>query len=331
MIAVTGANGFVGSAVLKHLAARGRHVRGIMRKTGDARRLEGSGLEIVHAHLGDETSLARALEGCGQVVHCAARSLDWGPLSSFREANVEGTRRLARAAARSGTRRLVLISTANVAGYGRRNLTEEIDGTRIRFPYSRSKLEGEVVARGECALSGIELVILRPSAVYGPGDWKWSYEMVHRLANSTWPLVNKGSAVLTPVYIKNLSSAVELALEAGDMCGRAYNITDGVTVSWLELCEKIAEALGGPLRVKSYPFFIAYPVGLLSEVVGTLFNTNHGPRLTRYRIIRSSRDFHYSDERARRELGYAPDQRMDRHLAETVRWYRSVRKEETCS
>ncbi|MFW6182052.1 MAG: NAD-dependent epimerase/dehydratase family protein [Spirochaetota bacterium] len=331
MVAVTGANGFVGAAVLKHLAARGRPVRGIMRSTGDPRRLEGSGLEVVHTDLGDERSLARALAGCGRVVHCAARSLDWGPARAFRETNVEGTRRLVAAAGRTGVERLVHISTANVAGYGRRRLSEDGAGSRPRFPYSRSKLESERAARLECSRSGLDLVILRPSAVYGPGDWKWTYEMVRRLEVSAWPLVNGGKAVLTPVYIDNLTRAVELALEAEEVNGRAYNITDGVTVSWLEFCEKIAGALGVPLRVKSYPLLIAYPVGLLSEAAGTVLNPVQGPRLTRYRIIRSCRDFHYTDERARRELGYRPDPDLDRHLAETVRWYRSVRKRESPS
>jgi nucleoside-diphosphate-sugar epimerase len=324
VIAVTGANGFVGAAVLKRLAAEGRRVRGIMRRTGNARRLAGSALEIMHADLGDERSLARALEGCRQVVHCAARSLDWGPARAFRETNVDGTRRLVDAAGRAGVDRVVLISTANVAGYGRRNVSEDGDRTRPRFPYSRSKLESERAAREGCARRGMGLVILRPSAVYGPGDWKWTYQMARRLEVSAWPLVNRGRAVLTPVYIDNLTRAVELALDADNADGRAYNITDGVTVSWLELCVRMAGALGVPLQVKSYPVLIAYPVGLVSEAAGTLFNSGRGPTLTRYRIIRSCRDFHYSHDRARRELGYDPDPDLDRHLAETVRWYRSV-------
>jgi nucleoside-diphosphate-sugar epimerase len=162
--------------------------------------------------------------------------------------------------------------------------------------------------------------------VYGPEDWKWSYEMVHRLATGSWPLVNEGRAVLTPVYIRNLIRAVELAVYAGNSSDGVYNITDGVTVSWLEFCKKIAAALETPLRVKSYPFCIAYPLGVLSEIEGRLLRRKRGPRLTRYRIIRSSRDFHYTHQKARRELGYTPDTNIDHHLAETVRWYRSVQE-----
>jgi nucleoside-diphosphate-sugar epimerase len=214
------------------------------------------------------------------------------------------------------------MSSANVAGYGVEPLEEKAQIRVPSFSYSRSKIQAEAAAARLCTRHNLKLIILRPSAVYGPEDWKWSFEMIHRLDRTAWPLVNRGQARFTPVYIGNLTSAVALALDTNHE--GTYNLTDDVTVSWLEFCEKIARALGKPARVKSFPFAIAWPLAALAEVYGAAFSRKSGPPLTRYRVIRSSRDFLYSCRLACDELGYRPDRDLDKHIRRTVQWYREV-------
>jgi len=326
MILVTGANGFVGSAILKHLHARGYAVRGLIRKSSDLRRLKGVGVTLCSADLNDTNALTAALRGCELVVHCAARSIDWGKESKFREVNVMGVQNLMNASHRVGSvRRIVFISTANISGYGRRNIGEsESENAHLRFLYSRSKREGEWAACELCADFGIELVILRPSAVYGPEDWKWSYEMMARIDHSSWPLINGGKALFTPLYIDNLCLAAENAMKTGRN-GGIYNLTDDVEVTWLNFCEKIARCLHTTPRYTNVPFFSAIAIAFLLEAVYKIVNLQKDPGVTRYRVIRSAKDFHYSCALAKKELHYKPDRDIDSHIAETVRWYRSVK------
>jgi nucleoside-diphosphate-sugar epimerase len=322
-VLVTGANGFVGSAVLAYLGQNGYRAVGAVRRTSDGRRLSGVRCALRFADLDDRCSLAEAMDGCTKVVHCAARSLDWGSEKDFFVANVGGVRNVVEAASEAKTvGRIVFMSTANVAGFGKKGMTEEeSDGASPRFAYSRTKLEGERAALELCPKKGIRTVILRPSAVYGPDDWKWSYEMIDRLNRSRWPLVDGGRAVFTPVFIENLCQAVRLALTCGET-ERAYNVTDDVAVSWRWFCERIAAALGKPPRVRSYPALVAYGVAGLEELRHRLFRPHKVPRLTTYRVIRTAKDFHYSCEKAKASLGYRPDTDIDAHIRKTVEWYR---------
>ncbi|MFC1499836.1 NAD-dependent epimerase/dehydratase family protein [Candidatus Zixiibacteriota bacterium] len=325
MILVTGANGFVGAAIARSLIDHDQEVCGLVRTTSDLRRLEKLDFSLRYADIEDLEALEKAVAGCDTIIHCAARSSDWGSRTAFRQVNVGGVKNVIEAAERSGTvRSIIHLSSANVAGYGSRDVTEEdTSRERLRFHYSRSKLEAEEVALRWCEAYNLQLTILRPSAIYGPGDWKWSYEMVHRIAHGGWPLVDSGKAVFTPLYINNLCQAVELTLEQ-DVTGGIYNITDDITVSWREFSEKLAIHLGARPRFRNIPYPVALPAGVLLEAIHRLPLFRGEPIATRYRVIRAAKDFHYSIEKAKKQLAYQPDTALDTHLHTTVEWYRSV-------
>ena len=147
--------------------------------------------------------------------------------------------------------------------------------------------------------------------------------MIEAIAQGRWPLVGGGQAILSPLYIDNLCHAVALAIDQRDR-GGIWNLTDGVAVSWREFSGMIADHLGVTRRFRSVPFALAYPIGLKIEMVYRLPLFRGEPKLTRYRVIKAGRDFHYSIDRAREELGYLPDTDLDGHLLKTVEWYRSV-------
>ncbi len=325
MILVTGANGFVGAAITRSLLEHGREACGLVRLSSDLKRLEGLDISLRYADLVDRKSLEGALEGCETIIHCAARASDWGSRAEFHRVNVGGMENLIEAAHRSGTvRRIIHLSTANVAGQGSRDATEDdVSRERLRFDYSRSKLDAEAAAQRLCADHGLGLAILRPAAVYGPGDWKWSYRMIEAIELGRWPLVSGGQAILSPLYIDNLCRAVALAIDHRDSEG-IWNITDGVTVDWREFSGMIADHLGVSRRFRSVPYALALPVSQMVEMLYRLPLFRGEPQITRYRIIKAGRDFHYSIDRAREELGFQPDPDLGRHLSETVEWYRSV-------
>ncbi|MFC1529921.1 NAD-dependent epimerase/dehydratase family protein [Gemmatimonadota bacterium] len=325
MILVTGANGFVGAAIARSLIADGRETRGLVRRSSELERLEGLNPPLRYADIGDWRALKGTLEDVETIVHCAAMASDWGSRAEFHRVNVGGVESLVEAARRSGTvRRIIHLSTANVAGEGSRDAAEnDVSRERLRFDYSRSKLDAEAAAEKLCADHGIELTILRPAAVYGPGDRKWSYRMIEAIARGRWPLVSGGRALFAPLYIDNLCRAVALAIDREE-AGGVWNITDGIAVSWREFSGMIADHLGVNRRFRSVPYALAFPGGAMMEMVYRLPLLRGEPKLTRYRIIKAGRDFHYSIDRAREELGYQPDTNLDGHLLKTVEWFRSL-------
>lgn len=325
MILVTGANGFVGAAIVRSLLKAGQPACGLVRHTSNLRNLEGMEIELRRADLEDREALRAALDGCAVIINCAARASDWGSRQEFHRVNVGGVENLTAAAAAAGSvSRIVHLSTANVVGHGSREATEEeADRDRLRFHYSRSKLDAEEAVRKGCRDHGIELVVLRPAAVYGPGDWKWSWRMIDAVARGRWPLVSGGRARLAPLWIGNLCEAVGLAIE-GHGTGGIFNVTDGVDIDWRAFSSLIATHLGLEPSFWSVPYAAALPLAVVAEALWWIPLLRGEPPVTRYRVIKASRDFHYSIDRAREELGYRPDSDLETHLRKTVDWYRSI-------
>ena len=344
-ILVTGANGFVGSAILHRLVAEGHDVVGLVRKTSDLKRLHDLSdagdltARLRFADLADASSLQEAVNGCGTIIHSAAHASDWGSRKRFVDANVSGVSRIIdalesasvdntpgtairdHAGAHETGKRLILISSANVAGFGGLAIDENDRGVKNRFRYSRTKLEGERVAPLRCKEQGIRFQILRPGAVYGPGDWKWSYQMLSRIQNGKWPLMDRGKAVFSPLFIDNLTYAVTLALERPEVSG-IFNITDDRSIDWESFSKKAAESIGVELKSYNFPSSLSYATAVALELVFLVLRMKRPPLITRYRVVRASRNFDYSCKKAKRELSYAPDTRIERHMAQTADWYR---------
>jgi 2-alkyl-3-oxoalkanoate reductase len=325
-ILVTGASGLVGAWTLHRLCSRSFDAVGLVRRSSDLKRLHelsarGAAGDLSRrlrfGDLQDARDLAEAASDVSCIVHCAARVQDWGPRRDFVRDNVEGLARLLRAAASSRRlERFVLISTTNV---------EATSPRVLRMPYSSTKVQAESLADGFCRAHGITLVVLRPSGIYGPLDYKWSYRMLRLIESGRWPLIDGGSAVLTPLFVGNLLDGIERALSSAD--GR-YTLTDGVAISWLELSRLAAAALGRDLLEWSVPAGLALACGAIVETCYRIARPRQEPPLTRYRALCASIDSRHSCGRACAQLGYKPDPDMAAHWKETVDWYRRSQAEE---
>src|SRR6202140_4271841 len=173
---VTGATGFVGSAVMRALLARGYPVRVLARQNSDRRNLGGLAVEIAEGAMEDPRSLARAVAGCRYVYHVAADYRIWvpDPAPMFR-ANVVGTRDLLIAALEAGAERVVYTSSVATLGLVSGGSANEKTPSRAEDmigPYKRSKFEAEEVARELAVARGLPVVIVNPSTPVGPGDIK---------------------------------------------------------------------------------------------------------------------------------------------------------------
>jgi nucleoside-diphosphate-sugar epimerase len=255
---VTGATGFVGRAVVDRLVRDGTPVTAAVRRDPTTR----IGIrEVRVGDLGPATDWTSALEGCDAVVHCAARvhvmsdtSVD--PLAAYRAANVDGSVALAKQAAAAGVRRLVFISSIKVNGEGTAlgKPYRADDPPAPVDPYGISKLEAEQALQALAATGAIELVIIRPPLVYGPGVKANFLSMARWIARGVpLPFGGVNANRRSFVALANLVDLIVTCLKHPDAVGQVFLVSDGEDLSTGELLRRTARALGVSSRLLPLP------------------------------------------------------------------------------
>ena len=243
MILVTGANGFVGSALLAALGTRAMAARGAVRRG------EGPGLAVV-GELDGHTDWTTALQGCRAVVHLAARvhvmdDRDSDPLQAYREVNVAATLCLATQAAEAGVQRFVYVSSIKVNGEATTGAPfRAMDAAGAVDPYGQSKLEAEQALLALAERTRLEVVIVRPPLVYGPGV-KANFLNLIKLVRLGLPLPFGGIAnARSMVALDNLVDLLIVCCSHPHAPGQVFLVSDGVDLSTTQLVRMIARALG---------------------------------------------------------------------------------------
>ncbi len=320
---VTGASGFVGSAVVRRLLAAGRAVRVLLRPTSDRVNVAGLDVDVRLGSLEDPASMRTALEGCGALFHVAADYRLWvrDPVAMHR-ANVDGTRALMEAALAAGVERVVY--TSSVATLG---LTP--DGTPadentpsaladMIGPYKRSKFLAEEAVMALVREKHLPAVIVNPSTPIGPRDVK---------PTPTGRLILEAAAGRMPAYVDTGLNLVHvddvadghLLAEERATIGERY-ILGGENLGLGEILRRIARLVGRkPPRLK-LPIAPLWPVALIAEGVGRI--TGREPFITLDGLRMARKKMFFSSEKARRALGYAP-RPADAALADAIAWFRA--------
>jgi nucleoside-diphosphate-sugar epimerase len=325
---VTGATGFIGGHLVERLAADGKQVRCLVRAGSDTARLETLGVELAPGALEEPRSVARAVEGCDYVVHCGAMVSDWGTVEEIERTNVTGTRNLVQAAAAAASvRRLVHVSTTDVYGYpGVAGVEEGATAQGFRNWYAQTKLDGEQeVLRAGQAL-GLETVVLRPATVWGPRSVSVVGEIGGAIKGGYMLLVDHGRANAGLVYIDNLIDAIVLALEHGAAAGEAFNVTDGLGVTWREFTDGLADGLGARRARLSMPYLLASGLGSALERgyrgVRRATHLQTPALLSRQAVQIMGIDQDFSNRKAREVLGWEPRVDYAEGMETTVAWLR---------
>ncbi len=313
---VTGANGFVGRAVCSELVRRHVSVRGAVRLP-----LNAAGLPCEYAavgNLGPDTDWSAALPDIDVVVHLAARvhvmrenAAD--PLAAFREVNVAGTERLARAAAQRGVRRLVYVSSIKVNGE-QTNVTpfSEMDEPFLQDPYGISKHEAEQVLHRVATETGLEVVIVRPPLVYGPGvggNFLRLLKLVSRGVPLPLASVHNQRSM---IYLGNFVDALIACSSHPLAAGKTYLVSDGEDISTPLLMQKMAYLMG------KHSWLWPLPPFMLKLVGGIAGKSSEVDRLIGSLQVNSAK--------IRSELEWVPPYSMLQGLTETVRWFKSSTK-----
>jgi nucleoside-diphosphate-sugar epimerase len=319
-IALTGATGYTGSRLLERLLAAGHQVRALARPS--SRRPAAEGAVWIEGDLRDAGTADRLLDGADAVVHVAAVYRTAGhPDAYYREVNVGGTERLLEAAARAGVRRFVHTSTVGVHGDVKDPPADETSPIAPGDVYQATKAEAEARALAFQRARGLPVTVLRPGAIYGPGETRL-LKLFRAIARGRYAIVGSGRAFYHPVYIDDLLDAYLLALTCPAAVGEAFIVAGPQYVSQRELAATIARHTGGrvlPFRVPAAPIRLA---GALVEAVCVPLGVE--PPLHRRRVDFWTKSRAFSIEKARRVLGYAPRIGLDEGIARTARAYREA-------
>jgi 2-alkyl-3-oxoalkanoate reductase len=306
---VSGATGFLGGRLVGHLQRAGFRVRVLVRPTSDLGKISGSGVEIVQGDMCDADSLRQAVAGQRYVFHTAGKVTDWGRREDFINTNAGGTARLIAACQDAAVERLVHISSLTVLGLPRTGtaVNEETPYAHApKDPYTASKIEAEICARGAHGKKGLAVTVIRSGVIWGPGDMTIVPRLAALLRKGRLPYIGGGRNVIGLSHVDNLCAGIILAATTPAAAGQIYHLTDGEEITARAALDAIAAAMGVPKPSRSLPFWLLYAAASLLEAGAKLAGRKEPPAITRYSVRLVACDSRYDIAKARRELGYAP-------------------------
>jgi len=317
-VLVTGASGFIGSHLVRRLRRDGRPVNVLLRDGTKDPQFEGLGCQVFRGDVTLPESIRPALTGCGSVLHCARGGED---LQDSREINVRGTMNVLTAAHAAGVRRVVYLSS--LVAHGRRwppLLTEDVPLNFHGDAYAVTKAESEREAMAFALRSGLEVTVVRPTIVYGPGSARVVADL-DRVRYEQVKLVGKGRGLLNLIYIDDLVDGICLAEAADGAAGEAFLLSGDRAVTVREYFAELARMCGKPVPPR---------IGGVRARLELFWSRWHF-RFTRHRRCLQDEDLEFMSHRtsvsvakARRLIGFAPCVSLEEGMRKVATWLRDL-------
>mgnify|MGYP000869571459 CR=1 FL=1 len=318
---VTGATGFTGGHLARTLVRRGWTVRALVRDVAAASDLQKAGIELVAGDLTSRPALAAATRDVDVVFHIAAVYRQAGLKDEVYQAvNADAVREIIEAAAANGVRRVVHCSTVGVHGDVEHPPANEDAPLKPGDVYQVTKVRGEELAREAARRTGIEVVIVRPTGIYGPGDRRL-LKMFRGVARQRFPILGRGRIYYHLTYIDDLVDGFILCATHPAAANRTYILSGGEVTTLNELVALVAQVAGVRppwLHLPVFPFWLA---GALCEAVCVPLGIE--PPLYRRRVDFYTKSRAFDSSRARTEIGYAPQVGLKDGIGRTLEWYRA--------
>ncbi len=301
-VAITGATGFVGRELVRQLHAAGHEIVGLLLPSEPDEALACG--DVVRGDITDPESLRGLFDGCDAVVHLAS-AVGYGQRwEACRTVNVDGTEHVAAEAIRAGIRRFVHMSSVSV--YGRKTgvvLDESAPMLPIGDPYGDTKIEAERIVRRRAAAGELDLTVVRPTAIYGPGDQLFMPKLIENLRSGRTRIIGSGQNTVDLVHVEDVAAFLVTALQDPRAIGKTCNLNNPDNPTWQDLLETVAVALQVEPPRQHLPYVVALGVAGAMELAAKV--TGKPPRLTRYSVRVIGRQYRYP-VLAAQELGFAP-------------------------
>ena len=322
-VLVTGASGFTGSHLARHLREEGKSVRVLIRPSSRRELLERDGgldLEYVEGDLTDAASLRRAVAGTECIYHLAAVYREAKlPDRVYHDVNVEGTRRLAEASLAEGGIPFIYCSTCGVHGEVAHPPADETAPYNPGDIYQKTKVEAERLLFRMHGERGLPAVILRPVGIYGPGDHRF-LKLFRGVARGHFPLIGKGDVYYHLTHVADVVSGFARAAEVAGARGGAFILAGARYTTVKELLDLIAREAGvsSPrLRLPAAPMLAA---AVACEAVCRPLGIE--PPLYRRRLDFFLKHRAFTIAKAREELGWTPRVGLEEGIRQTMAYYR---------
>lgn len=316
-MAITGAGGFIGARMVERAVQRGLRVKGLDIAPQGAARAKEAGAEVIIGGVNDAEAVAELCEGADIVFHTAAMMKESGSMDEFRHINVDGSRLVAQTAADAGVQRLIHLSSVMVYGFDYPpEVTEEGPKRGEGNPYCTTKYESEQAVFDSHEQGDLEVTVLRPGDVFGPGSKPWVVRPLEMMKQGLFLLPDGGNGRIDPTFVDNLLDAAFLALEK-DATGTAFNITDGHSMRMRDFFAYHAGWLGKE-RILTLPAWLLRPVFTAIEKTFALMGAE--PPVTADAISFLNRPHAYSNDKARRELGMVPRVSFEDGMSRVHEW-----------
>ena len=308
LVLVTGATGFLGGHLVRTLLARGTPVRALGRNLEQGLALQAAGADFRPVDLRDGPGMLAACAGACGVIHSGALSSAWGRYRDFHDINVTGTENVIAGCLAHGVQRLVHVSSPSVMS--RHSEQRDLDESHP-LPETFVSMYSETKALAEAGVrlaqeAGLETVILRPKAIYGPGDRALFPRIILALKKARLPIIGDGVTMTNITHVRDVVQACLLAMERDAAAGNTYLVTGGEAVNLWEVIALIAERLGHPEPTRKVPVKKALRLGAVLEALWRVLPLPGEPPLTRYKASVLGYSQTYDISAARRDLGYEP-------------------------
>jgi nucleoside-diphosphate-sugar epimerase len=309
---VTGANGFLGSYLVRQLLGRGYEVTAMTRRRDES--LTALNVESVHGDVRSFDNVFEACKGQDVVFHTAAVAGIWGSWKHFHGTNTIGTRNVVEACLQHDVKKLVYTSSPSVTFNGdhQMNVNESAPYSKqwlCHYPHSKALAEKFVLEANDD--KDLMTCALRPHLIWGPGDRHLIPRLINRAKAKQLRRVGDGSNQVDTIYVENAAQAHIQAAEAMDdgspVCGSAYFLSQDDPVNCWEWINDVLGLVGLPRVRQSISYYWAYRLGYTMETAYQLANVQSEPRMTRFLAAQLAKSHYFDISRAKNDFGYYPE------------------------